>query len=160
MPLLAVLSDTAPRFSGQFFKTFLAVPSERRLIFTPFLFLCFHPQFFTSFLCALTLERSRKVPYYSLKRKSNCDFDPAAYGGRAEGAWSSARLAGLHTLPFPLSSSVLFSCRRSMKAPRINDYLHLTKLEENKFPSARRREGSGGNRSADWLIQEQWWNSL
>lgn len=55
-------------------------------ISTPFLFLCFYPQFFTSFLCALTLERSQKVSYYSLKRKSNCDFDPAAYGGRVEGA--------------------------------------------------------------------------
>lgn len=39
-------------------------------------------------------------------------------------------------------------------------YSHSTKLEESKFPSARRREGSGGNGSVDWLIQEQWWNSL
>lgn len=108
MPFLAVLSDAeqpAPQFSGQFF--FLKNISCRSLSFTPFLFLRFHPQFFTSFLCGLTLERSQKVPYYSLKRKSNCDFDPAAYGGRAEGAWSSARLAGLRTLPFPLSSSSL-----------------------------------------------------
>lgn len=44
----------------------------------------------------------------------------------------------------PLSSSLLFGCQRSIKARRINDYLHLTKLEESKFPSARRREGSGG----------------
>lgn len=66
-----------------------------------------------------------------------------------EAPLGSARLAGLRTLPFPLPSSLLFGCRRSIKARRINDYSHSTKLEESKFPSARRREGSGGNRSAD-----------
>lgn len=59
------------------------------------------------------------------------------------------REAQLGILPFPLSSSLLFGCQRSTTARRINDYLHLTKLEESKFPSACGREGGGGKRSAD-----------
>lgn len=113
-------------------ELFILVPPV--LIFTPFPISCFHPQFLASLLCALTLERSQKVPYYSLRRKSNCDSDPAAFGGRAEGAWSSALCARL-------SSSAVSAAE---KARWINAYLHSTKPEESEFPSARVCEGSAG----------------